>query len=329
MNLSCILMRKDVKEKYPEHCDNKENIPYKLIMSNDFDGLFSAILMTMIKGYPIKFFYTYNKLYAHESVDLSTFDKNQLLGVDLDFCYSWEDGTWIKCWGNHVTRLSPIDIENPECANLNQYVGAMRSNGKYITYSKEKRAINCAIQIASYHGLFRNKDGTPKQLREEQKMMLWGIDSMYIAGKKFRHMADKFMNELDFECISDVLLKHESMFRTFMKEYNITAEDGRIWIDDDGYMQTGIKLDKVQEVFPNMDFSLPSGRFIEIASFETPRLRKFDNNLDKNKMDYKRNNPNLFSSVITYNNQMRYSVLSETKNGGEYLFQIRPHRQNV
>ncbi|WP_047152178.1 hypothetical protein [Aneurinibacillus tyrosinisolvens] len=319
-------MQQDIKAKYPVHCANEEKGKYKMMMSPDIDSFFSCAMLNCLMDYETKFFFNYGKLYAHESVDLKSFNLDQLLAVDLDVIYQYEKDKWIKCWGNHLTKMCPQDIENPECANLNQIVGAMRSDGNRITYSQKKRAISTAIQIASYYDLFRREDGSPKTLIESQKMFLWCVDAMFVAGKSesFGHMAKQFMKELDFECISDVLNKPRNDFYKFMDQYNITARNGRIWIDSEGYMRSTINLDQLQEeVFPRMDLSLPDGKFIEIASFRTPRISKNDNNLDNNKMKYVRKSPNLFTSVLPYKNQIRFSILEETKNGGEHLLTVR------
>ncbi|MGU9539173.1 hypothetical protein ACQX0N_09355 [Clostridium tepidum] len=260
-------MKKDIKEKFPKWINEDYN--YNLCLSDDIDSFFSCLVLNKIKGYKIGWFYNFKSIYR--SVDI---EKNKIISVDMDLCNNR------RCWGNHVT------LKNPNSANLNAILEISRYN-----YT-EKYCGSTLLTILSYYNV------DISDLSEKQKMALLAIDSTYL-GYWFKdgYYCKKYLKLMELDCLLEVLERHTKQeFKDIDIKYNLNK--GKIYINKDGQIKTNIKLDKLQELFPNLSFSLPKNKF--------KRKREFK--IIENCF-LKHDEKQIFSCARTYKNALRYSIM--------------------
>lgn len=270
-------MIKEIREKYPQWCGNEET-KFDLCLSDDLDSLFSCIILNKIRSYEVKYFYDFNNIYEKENHDRENIP---CIGVDIDLIKG-------KCWGNHVTMLSANDNYNKQCANLNNILKINPNN--YYT----KFCGSTVLQIISYYNI------DTSNLSEEAKMILLCIDSTFL-GYWFNNgqWCKKYLEMLELDDLLDVLYWHDKQeFEQINYRYNLKS---KIYIDDDnGKLNTNIRLDKLEELFPNLSFVLPKINFECIHSFNYNT--KYNTNFNKNEIK------NLFSFVVTGKNKAKYSI---------------------
>ncbi len=240
-------MKATLKEKFPNWC--LDNNKYIMCITDDIDSLFSSKLLEAHKGYTINYFYDFKKLYRIDTLDQINKTKSDVVAIDMAVNYK------MKAFDNHVTLLNSEDEPNPNSANLNNIYKISRN--KYYFY---KYAMSTLLTVVSLYDIFDYK-----QLTDEQKLVLWAIDSSYLGfyqpyeRDQFAHK--KYREFLELEELASVLYTYQkSDFIEVIQEYKLNE---KICIDQDGYLKTGIALDKLQSLFScfNLDFSLPSQQF--------------------------------------------------------------------
>ncbi|NME94597.1 hypothetical protein HF847_01055 [Clostridium cochlearium] len=249
-----------------------------LCLSDDIDSLFSCIVLKKIfPQLSIDAFYTFNTLFKTDTKIKS------IIGVDMDL-------TGGKCWGNHVTLLSAEDKKNKKCANLNTVLDISRDN------YYEKYAGSTLIQVLSRYNIGLNN------MSKEQLEVLISVDTAfkqfyYFNSKLFK----KYYNDiLQYPMFEKILKEHDKdYFYNIIKEYKLHE---KIYINNDGKLNTDIRLDKLQELFPNLSFILPSEQFYFVKKYQ-----------DIGQATYRRtkkdlSNKKIFSLAVTNKNFVKYSV---------------------
>ncbi|ABR48997.1 conserved hypothetical protein [Alkaliphilus metalliredigens QYMF] len=129
-------MNEQQKRLFPEWTEDTST-NHTLCLSDDLDSLLSSIFLKQVKGYDISHFYTFKSI--SRSVEHGHATKD-VIGVDVDFANG-------KCWGNHVTMLSPTDNCDSQCANLN--ITNMINKNNYT----DKFCGSTLLQILSYYNV--------------------------------------------------------------------------------------------------------------------------------------------------------------------------------
>lgn len=248
-------MNRHAKQLFPDWVNDTKK--YDLILSNDIDSLLSCIFLEKIKEYKINYFFNFTSIYRTDKM------KNPIIGVDIDF-----RDVNMKCWGNHYTRNN--GFHNNNSANLNNI---------FVTDYYSKYAGSTLLEIVSYY------DFDISQFNEEAKMILLCIDGSYkgFYHRKFKEIHRKwFMNVLQLNDLYSILEnRSEDEFIEIMKKYNL---NGKIWIDNNGYLQTNIKLDELSEIF-GFPIELPKKQFVKSRDFQY-EVREAENlmNIDTSKI---------------------------------------------
>lgn len=208
----------------------------KLILTNDIDSLFSCVLLNHKFGCEITQFNDFDDLYQLDGTDSSN-----MIGVDLDIMKG-------RTFSNHK-----VYYPNEESINLNYDVD------KYY----KKYSFSTALMI---HWLYYN------QSKITLKMMglLMTIDSGFLGyysdTKLFKDVKLDWFNKMDIDFyITDLFKKIEKGdFYKIKTKFNL---GGTIWIDENGFLQTNIKLEELSK-WMGKEISLPKGRFKKVESFE-------------------------------------------------------------
>ena len=271
-------MQKEIKELFPEWTkkEEMENIQ-SLCLTDDIDSLFSSIVLKKIfPQLTIDAFYGFDCLFKTDTKIKS------IIGVDMELLNG-------KCWGNHVTLLSAEDKKNKKCANLNTVINISRDN------YYEKYCGSVLLQIISYYNLDITK------LTEEAKMILLCVDSTFL-GYWFNngYYCKKYLKILELDNLLEVLQKHSKAdFELLNRKYNLKS---KIYINNDGKLNTDIRLDKLKKLFPNLPFILPKKQFYFVKEYKNigqATYRKTKKGLSNKK---------IFSLAVTNKNFVKYSV---------------------
>lgn len=270
-------MLQEYINKYPEW--TQDNISkYGLCLSNDIDSLLSCIILKQIKGYDIETFFDFNTIYLGENKE------NNLIGVDLAI-------TKGKTWDNHVSTLSQYDKINPKMANINIVEGITRDNYFH------KYCGSTLLQIWSFYNLPLPKKG-------ECLAVLLGIDStfkgFYSYYENDRNAHQKYVGDIfRFNQLIELEKKHpQKDFYSIINKFNLS---GKIWIDENGILETNINLPALSEVFL-FPVELPKVKFTPYI-----RLKNKTCNLNPSRTDYKKNGQ--FSLALTGKNFISYSEI--------------------
>lgn len=259
-------MKKEILEKFPKFLE--EDYQYNLCLSDDIDSLFSCIILKKIKGYEIKWFYNFNSIYFADDYKGDT----KCIAVDADLTNNR------RCWGNHVT------LENKNSANLNTILEIRQNN-----YTS-KFAGSTLLTILSYYNVDLS------DLSEKQLELLISID---VAFKQYyfnKNLFKKYYNDiLEYPMFTNIIEKHDKeYFYNIILEYKLNEH---IYIED-GKLKTNIELGKLQELFPNLSFSLPKNIFTKKRDFEIVQ-----NTYQKHEQN------EIFSCARVYKDALRYSIL--------------------
>lgn len=263
-------MKNEIKEKFPSWCkeDNIKNIA-NMCLSDDIDSLFSCIILQKLFPHlEINGFYDFKTLY--NTKELNKFN-GSIIGIDIDLVRG-------KCWGNHVT------LNNTKSANLNTVLSIKQSN-----YYK-KFAGSTLLTILSYYNVDLSK------CTEMQLEVLIAID---VAFKQYYFNKDTFRyyytDILGYPQFGEIISKHNAeYFYNIIREYSLNEH---IYIDNLGQLNTNIKLDKLQELFPTLSFNLPKNNFKTYMEFKIVQSSWL-----------KHNKEDVFSCARTYKDALRYSI---------------------
>lgn len=287
-------MKKEIKEKFPVWCkDEKTN--YELILSNDIDSLMCYIFQKARFNREVFYFFdadvTKNtqknyKVEGHERV-------NELLGLDIAL-----EGK-IKCWDNHVVKVSNADKVNENSANLN-----IIKNVRQFNYT-DKAVVSSFITMLSYY------DFDLKRLTKDQLVVICAIDGLYtpFQNSSFINTGTKNLSLLEFEFLKDFITENLTYIKNLESKLNL--KEGKIWVGEDGYLKTNINLEELSKIF-GFKISLPDKKFEERKTFtksvsDGNKYKPCSLNKIKLEQQLEEQGHKLFNFALTYKNSYIYS----------------------
>ncbi|QDH19787.1 hypothetical protein [Saccharibacillus brassicae] len=229
------LLKQKLKEQFPAWVNEEQHGKYHLCLSDDIDSLMSCVILKQLFDHNIKFFYSFQDLYAAPRNE-----QKEVVGVDIAFEKH-------KAWDNHVCCIDKSDTINPNSANLNsiQKVNQSNYNSKY--------AGSTLLQIFSYYDVPLPED-------REALMVLLTIDVAYKGhfNDYYKNTHNDYFKQMELEPLLDVLNDEQSTdsFIKVMKKYNL---NGKIQIKD-GKLTTNIKLKELSDLF-GFEIALPDLSF--------------------------------------------------------------------
>ncbi|NEZ02369.1 hypothetical protein G4D62_24215 [Bacillus shackletonii] len=231
-------MKEYYKEKCPSWANNVE-VKNDLILGDDIDSLATCNLLTDItnENWKVNYFYNFKDFYIHTETELST------IGVDMAFTRN------VKCFDNHVSKEHSNSPYNPFCMNLNLYKGVSREN-----YGK-KYSMSTLLMVMSYYDI-------PLPKSQEGKELLLAVDTAFKGyySSYFNPIHTNWLEILEYTELIDILKQRDSKYFYDIIKYFGLHE--KVWIDENGFLQSNIKLEEIQPYFdwklelPKQQFSL-------------------------------------------------------------------------
>ncbi|WP_313232342.1 hypothetical protein [Tissierella praeacuta] len=305
-------MKKEYKDKFPEWCSEFSK-HYDLVLGDDSDSLLVNNILEIQTWNSTRFFYDFEMLYIEKGYA----KQNPIIGCDIDFIEG-------RCWGNHVTAISNSDIINTNSANLNN-IDKINSKTNYTS----KYAGSTLATVMSYY------DYDISKLSEQAKMLILCIDSHYFGFYTSFHNTQKkwLMDVLQYPELYDIILKYkEQDFIDLAVSLNIKIptgkkdkygkekyRDGKIWINEDGYLETEINLKAISDIL-GIEITLPKIQFEpyfkkkEDEPYLIPKTGYANTQYIR---DREQIQENIFSYSQTYKNSASYT----------YLYKIKPKQK--
>lgn len=273
---------RDLKDTFPSWVN--DNIYRDMILTDDIDSLMSCIVLNLLKGYEIRYFYdcsyTTNSQAIYTDVNINTnVNVNEIVGVDFAL-----EG--FKTWDNHVTRITSNDPYNELSANLNNYITRNSYYSKYL--------VSTFFTICWYYGIDFTK------WSNEQLLILCAVDGMYHPfkeeNKRYKPIARKHFKELNVEFLSDFI---QCNIKDIIDIENDLHLKDKIIVNDEGYLTTNIDLWWISKIF-NISVELPTSQFKTSGVYN-----KYYYNLDNNtsKISLQRDKT-LLNFVLTGKNKL-------------------------
>lgn len=283
-------MKDEIKQLLPEWYEDE----HVLVLSNDIDSLASCAVLKKVKGWEIKYFYDFDKVY-------------RVKGYTEDIERCWIDVA-VKsghAFDNHVSKLTLMDDWNDEMINLNQNLWITNEN-----YG-DKYSGSTLLQVWSLYDL-------PLPQTEKGKMLLLTID---VAFKGFYldnfHDVQKYYlsNALEFQELYNVIKRHtKAEFYELIKEYRLNEDI--VW--NQGNLDSKLKLKAISDLL-ELDIQIPEETFeiIEELDVIEEDLQQYHKCIDDVSINVK-------TLAFTYKNKMRYSkVHQEVKSHNIFLDLVR------
>ena len=223
-------MQENIKGKFPKWCEDKSS-NYELILSNDIDSLMCYIFQKERFNREVFYFFDadINKhTQKNYKVEGHARNENELLGLDIAL------ESKIKCWDNHVVKVSNADKINTNSANLNIAKDICQFN-----YTS-KAVVSSFITMLSYYGF------NLKKLTKDQLAVVCAIDGLYtpFQVEKFIKTGTENLILLEFEFLKDFIIDNLTYIKNL--ELKLNLKQGKIWVDDNGYLETDIDLEEFQ-----------------------------------------------------------------------------------
>ena len=270
-------MNKKYAAKFPEWTKNNK---YNMCLSDDLDSLFSTILLNKILGYEVTHFYDFSNIY--KAIDYKAND--DVIAVDVDTIYT-------KCWSNHV-----VPFDNPDSANLNQ----VENIDRYNYYSKY--AGSTLLQIISYYDL------DISMLSEEAKLVLLSVDSTFMMYNFNKDNCQKLLvNVLELPELFELCKKYSNEQSEFYKIQDKYKMKEKIYINNDGMLETSIDLEGLSKLF-GMSFILLKNKFKATHTLHIEHL--YDVQLDDFIKELQEKHKTIFSAARTRKNYIKLSYLN-------------------
>lgn len=231
-------MKKEIKEKLPNWYKNLDGMGS--IMTADLDSLLGHYFIGKKFNINCSAFFDFN------SISFSEDKRGKMFGIDLDIVSNG------KTFGNHITHF----YKNESAINLNNYVGNIKYYQKY--------PLSTVLLILSLYNF------DMESMTDEQLKIIYCIDASYGGWytdvEMFRNSYNNWLNRLGIRFLEDRLLKNmtKSDWNNIRKKYNLNSG---IYVDEDGYLKTNIKLDEISKVF-NDKIELPKEKFHLHKSYE-------------------------------------------------------------
>lgn len=292
-------MQENIKGKFPKWCDDKSS-NYELILSNDIDSLMCYVFQKEQFNREVKYFFdadVTNSTQKNYKVEGHTRDKDkfELLGLDIAL-----EGN-VKCWDNHVVKVSNADKINTNSANLN-----IAKNVRQFNYT-DKAVVSSFITMLSYY------DFDLEKLTKDQLAVTCAIDGLYTPFQieKFIKTGTENLILLEFEFLKDFIIDNLTYIKNLESKLNL--KQGKIWVNDDGYLETDIDLKELSNIF-GLEIALPKEKFKERKTFSKGKGDGYKGkpcSLDKTKLEERleKQGYKLFNFVLTYKNNYIYSYI--------------------
>lgn len=271
-------MNKELKNKFPKWCFNKEQNKYGMVLTDDLDSLIGCSIEKYVRNNNVTHFYDFNRLYKS-----NTADSKSLVGVDLALNRG-------KCWDNHCVRINKDDYVNPLTANIN----AIRNihSGNYF----DKYAGSTSLMMWSFYDL-------PLPKTKLGKMLLLAIDSAHLGhyDSRFKQVHNKYLELLGFSELIDLLNQTQKQdYEELIKRYKLNAKNGgKIYINKDGYLHTQLPLRELQRFF-DIPLNLPDSQFTKTHDWNS----KYGNTYNVKSKDEL---GNIISFAMTGKNRFSYT----------------------
>lgn len=249
----------ETKEKFPCWCKDKDT-KYKLLLSDDIDSFMCYILQKELFNRDCEYFINvnYKKIIGiGEQMLYSTSDNinwNNVIGLDI----ALENN--IKCWDNHITRHYINDEYNHNSANMNTIM-------KICSYNyKSKFVVSSFITMLSYY------DIDISIWSKEQLAVLCCIDGLYtpFLRPEFKGQGRKNLNILGYCFLADFIEENLQYIITIEYQYNLKY--GKIWVNNDGLLETNIDLLGLELLFNDVfktSFDLPQCKFNQLEAYKS------------------------------------------------------------
>ena len=273
---------RNLKDTFPTWVD--DNITRDMILTDDIDSLMSCIVLNLLKGYEIRYFYdcsytnTTQCIYTDVNINTNT-NVNEIVGVDFAL-----EG--FKTWDNHVTRITSNDPCNTLSANLNNYITRNSYYSKYL--------VSTFFTVCWYYNIDFMK------WTREQLLILCAIDGMYHPfkeeNKRFKTTAKRHFKELVVEFLGDFIQCNLNDIIQIEKDLNL--KDGKIKVNDVGYLITDIDLLWLSKIF-NMPIELPKSQF-KTSGVYNKYYYDLDNKTSKTALQ---GDKRLLNFALTYKNK--------------------------
>lgn len=289
-------MKKEIKEKFPSWCSDEGN-GYELILSNDIDSLMCYVFQKGRFNREVFFFFDADvtkNIQKSYKVQGHKRDKNKFEPLGLDIALESN----VKCWDNHVVKVSKADSINTNSANLNIAKDICQYN-----YTN-KAVVSSFITMLNYY------DFDLKKLTKDQLSVICSIDGLYCPFEKgFKLQGTKNLALLEFEFLKDFIVDNLTYIKEL--ELKLNLKEGKIWVNNEGYLETNIDLKGLSEIF-NLEITLPDKKFEELGTFKKGLGDGYKSklcSLNKTQLEekLKEKGYKLFNFVLTYKSNYIYS----------------------
>lgn len=254
-----------------------EDVKHDLVLSNDIDSLASCAVINKVKGWNIKYFYDFEKIYKvkdHKEV-------NERCWVDVAI----KEG---HAFDNHVSRITLMDDWNEDMINLNQI--------NWITNEVygDKYAGSTLLEVWSLYNL-------PLPKTEEGKMLLLAIDVAYkgFYNDNFHDIQKYYLCDvMGLNELYNVIKRHNrSEFYDIIAKYGLNADI----VCKNGKLSSRLRLKEIGDLL-GLELSIPSDTFEIEEELEIieEKIKSYYSSVD----DVDRT---LKTLAITFKNNMRYS----------------------
>lgn len=254
-------MLKELKEKFPQWTQDKTT-EFDLLLSDDIDSLMCYIFQKIHFNRECKYYIDVNykkatpynsgiqKLYKAKDYTNKT---SNIIGLDIAL-----DGN-MKCWDNHITKISYSDRVNENSANINIVKDICQYN-----YTK-KYVVSSFITMLSYYGADITK------WTKDQLSVLCAIDGLYCPFiSNFKAQGKANLMDLEYEFLAEFITNNINYIQELESQLNL--KKGKIKVNDNGYLTTDIDLLRLSEIF-YIQITLPDIQFTEFKSFKSKIIK--------------------------------------------------------
>ena len=261
-----------------------QNEKHDLVLSNDIDSLASCAVLKKVKGWNIKYFYDFKKVYRVYKYE----SENEKCWVDVAI----KEG---HAFDNHVSKLNMFDDWNEDMINLNNT--SWVDNECY----GDKYAGSTLLEVWSLYNL-------PLPKTEEGKMLLLAIDVSFkgFYSNKFHDTQKNYLVDvLCFRELYDVIKRHkQDEFYEIISKYGLNADI----VCKNAHLQSKLRLKEIGELL-ELNLELPKDMYevIEELDIIEEDVKSYHNCLEAVSTEIK-------TLAFTYKNKMRYSKVKKPKN---------------
>lgn len=283
-------MKKEIKERFPNWCNDTEN--YDLILSDDIDSLMCYSFQNRRFNREVKYFFdvNYKKITSYNPVGVQKLysieghkqpNQDKVLGLDLALEYG------IKTWDNHIVKISDTDKVNSNSANMNIAQNIYQTN--YTT----KYIVSSFITMLSFYEVNISK------WTKDQLSVLCCIDGLYTPfdiTKPFAKRGRDNLRDLGYEFLADFIIENTTYIQALEQRLNL--KKGKIKVNNLGALKTDIDLVELSKIF-KFEIELPQGKFIGRQEFRS-KIVELNRINEKKALE---NEKALFNFALIYKNK--------------------------